>query len=118
MSPAILGWDIGGVNTKVTRLVAATDGPVIRSMCVPFELKHDSGGLTPTLTQAARAVGGAPTDLHAVTKVDLSHRWRLERCPCRSAQPTGRLRPLWWLDRSRPAFSSMSGPLRRISSRS
>ncbi len=23
MSPAILGWDIGGVNTKVTRLVAA-----------------------------------------------------------------------------------------------
>ena len=98
MSPAILGWDIGGVNTKVTRLVAATDGPVIRSMCVPFELKHDTGGLTPTLTEAARAGGGAPTDLHAVTKVDLSHRWRL--------------------DRSRPAFSSMSGPLRRISSRS
>ncbi|MGZ8399670.1 MAG: hypothetical protein ACXWWN_11605 [Gemmatimonadales bacterium] len=60
MSPAILGWDIGGVNTKVTRLEAATDDPVTRSMCLPFELKHGPAGLAPTLTDAARAVGGAP----------------------------------------------------------
>ena len=45
MSTAILGWDIGGVNTKVTRLEAGADGPVIRSMCLPFELKHDPAGL-------------------------------------------------------------------------
>jgi hypothetical protein len=38
MSPAILGWDIDGVNTKVTRLEAATADPVIRSICLPFEL--------------------------------------------------------------------------------
>ncbi len=80
MSPAILGWDIGGANTKVARLVAATEGPVIRSMCVPFELKHDTGGLTPTLTEAARAVGGAPGDLHAVTMTaELSQAFRTKR---------------------------------------
>ena len=45
MSPAIPGWDIGGVNTKVTPLEAATDDPVIRSMCLPFEVKHDPAGL-------------------------------------------------------------------------
>ena len=32
MSPAILGWDISGVNPKVTRLEAPTESPVIRSM--------------------------------------------------------------------------------------
>ena len=80
MSPAILGWDIGGVNTKVARIVAATEGPVIRSRCVPFELKHDTGGLTPTLTEAARAVGGAPGDLHAVTMTaELSQAFRTKR---------------------------------------
>ncbi|MEA2723830.1 MAG: (((gamma-L-glutamylamino)ethyl phenoxymethyl)furan-2-yl)methanamine synthase [Gemmatimonadales bacterium] len=80
MSPAILGWDIGGVNTKVTRLEAATDGPVIRSMCLPFELKHDPDALTPTLTEAARAVGGAPGDLHAVTMTaELSQAFRTKR---------------------------------------
>lgn len=80
MSPAILGWDIGGVNTKVARLVAATEGPVIRSMCVPFELKHDTGRLTPTLAEAARAVGGAPGDLHAVTMTaELSQAFRTKR---------------------------------------
>lgn len=65
MSPAVLGWDKGGVNTKVARLEPGTGGPVIRSACLPFELKHDPAGLTPTLTEAARAVGGAATDLHA-----------------------------------------------------
>jgi len=32
MSPAILGWDISGGNTRVTRLEAPTESPVIRSM--------------------------------------------------------------------------------------
>jgi hypothetical protein len=32
MSPAIPGWDISGVNTRVTRLEAPTESPVIRSM--------------------------------------------------------------------------------------
>jgi len=80
MSPAVLGWDIGGVNTKVARLEAATDGPVIRSACLPFELKHDTAGLTPTLTEAARAVGAATGDLHAVTMTaELSQAFRTKR---------------------------------------
>jgi uncharacterized hydantoinase/oxoprolinase family protein len=54
MSPAILGWDIGGVNTKVTRREAATDSPVIRSMGLPFELKHDPARLAPARTVAWR----------------------------------------------------------------
>lgn len=80
MSLAILGWDIGGVNTKVTRLEVASDGPVIRSICLPFELKRDPGALAPTLTEAARAVGGAPGDLHAVTMTaELSQAFRTKR---------------------------------------
>ena len=80
MSPAVLGWDIGGVNTKVARLEPGTGSPAIRSACLPFELKHDPAGLTPTLTAAARAVGGAPTDLHAVTMTaELSQAFRTKR---------------------------------------
>jgi (4-(4-[2-(gamma-L-glutamylamino)ethyl]phenoxymethyl)furan-2-yl)methanamine synthase len=80
MSPAVLGWDIGGVNTKVARLEPATDGPVIRSACLPFELKLDTAGLTPTLTEAARAVGAATGDLHAVTMTaELSQAFRTKR---------------------------------------
>jgi (4-(4-[2-(gamma-L-glutamylamino)ethyl]phenoxymethyl)furan-2-yl)methanamine synthase len=80
MSPAVLGWDIGGVNTKVARLEGTTDGPVMRSASLPFELKHDTAGLTPTLTQAARVVGGLPTDLHAVTMTaELSQAFRTKR---------------------------------------
>lgn len=80
MSPAILGWDIGGVNIKVTRLEGATDAPVIRSMCLPFELKHDTGALAPRLTEAGRAVGAASGDLHAVTMTaELSQAFRTKR---------------------------------------
>ncbi len=80
MSPAILGWDIGGVNIKVTHLKAAPDGPVIRNVCLPFELKHDPDSLAPTLTEAARAVGGAPGDRHAVTMTaELSQAFRTKR---------------------------------------
>jgi probable H4MPT-linked C1 transfer pathway protein len=100
MSPAILGWDIGGVNTKVARLEAGTDGPILRSTCLPFELEHDTAGLTPTLTEAARAVGGAPGDLHAVTMTaELSQAFRTKRegvgfvlDALEAAFPSGRLR--------------------------
>jgi len=80
ISPAVLGWDIGGVNTKVARLEAAPDGPVIRSVCLPFELKQDTAGLAPTLTEAARLVGATSTDLHAVTMTaELSQAFRTKR---------------------------------------
>ncbi|MDQ3208695.1 MAG: hypothetical protein M3Q37_08820 [Gemmatimonadota bacterium] len=80
MSPAILGWDIGGVNVKVTRLEAGTGCPTLRSLCLPFELKDDTAALIPTLTEAAGAVGGAPGDLHAVTMTaELSQAFRTKR---------------------------------------
>lgn len=100
MSPAILGWDIGGVNTKVARLEVGTDGPVVRSVCLPFELQHDTAGLTPTVREAARAVGGTPGDLHAVTMTaELSQAFRTKRegvgfvlDTLESAFPSGRFR--------------------------
>jgi probable H4MPT-linked C1 transfer pathway protein len=80
MSLPILGWDIGGVNTKVARLEPANDGPLIHSVCLPFELKQDPAGLTRTLTEAARVVGGDATDLHAVTMTaELSQAFRTKR---------------------------------------
>ncbi len=80
MSPAILGWDIGGVNIKVARLETAPDGPVIHSVCLPFELKHEPAGLTPKLAEAVRAVGGAVSDRHAVTMTaELSQAFRTKR---------------------------------------
>jgi probable H4MPT-linked C1 transfer pathway protein len=78
--PAILGWDIGGVNTKVTRLEADTTAPVLRSVCLPFELKRDPAGLASILTRAANAVGATATDLHAVTMTaELSQAFRTKR---------------------------------------
>ena len=78
--PAVLGWDIGGVNTKVARLLATPGGPVIRSACLPYEIKHDPGALVATLMEAARRVGGEPGDLHAVTMTaELSQAFRTKR---------------------------------------
>src|SRR4026209_635693 len=80
MSLPILGWDIGGVNTKVARLEPSSDGPLLHSVCLPFELKKDPAGLPRTLTEAARLVGGDATDLHAVTMTaELSQAFRTKR---------------------------------------
>lgn len=80
MSPAVLGWDIGGVNTKVVRLEGAPDDPVMHSVCLPFELEHHTAGLIATLTKAAEMVGGTLTDLHAVTMTaELSQAFRTKR---------------------------------------
>ena len=78
--PAVVGWDIGGVNTKVVRLLTAPYGPVMRSVCLPYEIKRDPGALVVTLLEAARRVGGGPGDLHAVTMTaELSQAFRTKR---------------------------------------
>ena len=77
---AVLGWDIGGVNTKVARLLSERDAPVIRSACLPYEIKRDPEALVVTLIEAARRVGGEPGDLHAVTMTaELSQAFRTKR---------------------------------------
>ena len=64
---AVLGWDIGGVNTKVVRLQGGPDGLIVRGTCLPYEVKRDPTALVLTLTEAARHVDGHHGDLHAVT---------------------------------------------------
>lgn len=78
--PAILGWDIGGVNTKAARLEAGPRGPVSRSVCLPYEVRHAPNALGPTLTSVARTLGAGATDLHAVTMTaELSQAFRTKR---------------------------------------
>ncbi len=77
---AVLGWDIGGVNTKVARLSAGLDRPLLRSACLPYEIKHDPQGLGDTLARAALSVGGTTGDRHAVTMTaELSQAFHTKR---------------------------------------
>lgn len=77
---AVLGWDIGGVNTKAA-LVAVSPGglaaPRVRS--APLEMERDATSLVPTLRALAGALGGDPV-LHGVTMTaELSQVFRTKR---------------------------------------
>lgn len=77
---AILGWDIGGVNTKAARLSRGAGGPVSRSVCLPYEVQHASGALGSTLRSVARSLDAVPSDCHAVTMTaELSQAFRTKR---------------------------------------
>ncbi len=77
---AVLGWDIGGVNTKAVRLDRGPEGLVVSSTCLPYELKRDPGALGMALIEAAQEVGGTASDLHAVTMTaELSQAFRTKR---------------------------------------
>ena len=61
----VLGWDIGGSNTKICRIV---DGRVAAAISRPFEVKDAPDQLTPLLQElAAEAAEGTVIDAHAVT---------------------------------------------------
>jgi (4-(4-[2-(gamma-L-glutamylamino)ethyl]phenoxymethyl)furan-2-yl)methanamine synthase len=69
----VLGWDIGGVNTKAAR----ADG---RSASVPLELQRDTGGLVPALRSLAVSLGRTLGTAHAVTMTaELSQAFRTKR---------------------------------------
>ena len=77
---ATLGWDIGGVNTKVARV---TGGTVLAVGSRPFELQHDPGALVQVLRELAAETGGSGADTHArdddrgaVADVSDQARWR------------------------------------------
>ena len=77
---AILGWDIGGVNTKAARLRPGAEGFVLRTVSLPYEVQREPGALVPMLLAAARDVGGEPSDIHAVTMTaELSQAFRTKR---------------------------------------
>jgi (4-(4-[2-(gamma-L-glutamylamino)ethyl]phenoxymethyl)furan-2-yl)methanamine synthase len=76
---AVLGWDIGGVNTKAAR-VAGTR--VLAARAVPYEIQRDPAGLTPLLRRLARDLGalGGGDEPHAVTMTaELSQLFRTKR---------------------------------------
>jgi probable H4MPT-linked C1 transfer pathway protein len=61
----ILGWDIGGSNTKVCRVEG---GRVVNAISRPFEVKDAPDQLTAVLQAlAAEAAGGTDVDAHALT---------------------------------------------------
>jgi probable H4MPT-linked C1 transfer pathway protein len=73
----VLGWDIGGVNTKGARVAQAR---VVAARAVPYELQRDPAALAPLLRRLAQDVGAAPGDRHAVTMTaELSQLFRSKR---------------------------------------
>src|SRR5215208_3049198 len=79
-TPALMGWDIGGVNTKAARLTREGEDPVIRTISIPYEVRRDPGALASVLVAAARTIGGEPSDLHGVTMTaELSQAFRTKR---------------------------------------
>jgi len=61
----VLGWDIGGSNTKVCRVES---GRLTASISRPFEVRHAPHELTEFLRRlTAEVAGGVAVDAHAVT---------------------------------------------------
>ena len=78
MSSGVLGWDIGGVNTKGARL----DGiaPLPQTIALPYELQREPAALGAVLRSAALQLGGMPGDRHAITMTaELSQAFRSKR---------------------------------------
>jgi (4-(4-[2-(gamma-L-glutamylamino)ethyl]phenoxymethyl)furan-2-yl)methanamine synthase len=76
----ILGWDIGGVNTKAARVGRGPGEPVSRSVCLPYDLQHAPESLGSTLESVARSLEAGPADRHAVTMTaELSQAFRTKR---------------------------------------
>jgi probable H4MPT-linked C1 transfer pathway protein len=75
----MLGWDIGGVNTKVARV---RDGEVLAVRVRPFELQRDPANLVPLLRELTVDVGADPgaSEPCAVTMTaELSQLFRTKR---------------------------------------
>ena len=71
---SILGWDIGGVNTKAVRW------PDLEGRAAPYEIQYDLSALVPTLRRLADALGGTRDSIHAVTMTaELSQAFRSKR---------------------------------------
>jgi len=78
MSSHIVGWDIGGVNTKAARLDPDTRHS--RSVCLPYEIQHDPSALASVLQSVDRELGGEEGDRYAVTMTaELSQTFRTKR---------------------------------------
>jgi probable H4MPT-linked C1 transfer pathway protein len=81
----ILGWDIGGVNTKAARIglpagAAGAGAPSVRSASMPFEIQRDPEALPSVLRALATGLEYAEGWPHAVTMTaELSQAFRTKR---------------------------------------
>lgn len=78
---AVLGWDIGGVNTKGARVECREGRPaVVESVSAPLEIQRDPDAITGTLVRLAQALGHVDGRPHAVTMTaELSQAFRTKR---------------------------------------
>ena len=54
MTHGVIGWDVGGVNTKVARV----EGGVVRALrSIPYEIHRAPGELAPLIARLSREVG-------------------------------------------------------------
>ena len=73
----VIGWDIGGVNTKIARVA---DGDVLAAATRPFELQRAPETLVALLQELAVGIGAPPDARHAVTMTaELSQMFRTKR---------------------------------------
>ncbi|HEY8794062.1 MAG TPA: hydantoinase/oxoprolinase family protein [Gemmatimonadaceae bacterium] len=73
----VIGWDIGGVNTKAARV---TDEAAIAARSEPFELQRAPATLTARLEAIAAALGADGSESHAITMTaELSQLFRTKR---------------------------------------
>lgn len=72
-----LGWDIGGVNTKVALV---QNGVVVAARTEPYEVQRDPQRLASLLVSLATQVGASGIERHAVTMTaELSQMFRTKR---------------------------------------
>src|SRR5690242_12649857 len=77
MNRAVIGWDVGGVNTKIVRVAR---GKVLGAHAHPYEIQRDPDALVPLLRTLAREIGADETDVHALTMTaELSQMFRTKR---------------------------------------
>ena len=73
----MIGWDIGGINTKIARVES---GVLLHARSHPYEIQRDPLALAPLLRSLANAVGASAHDRHAVTMTaELSQMFRTKR---------------------------------------
>jgi probable H4MPT-linked C1 transfer pathway protein len=77
----VLGWDIGGVNTKAVRVEPRDEGrPAFQCASEPFEVQRNPAALAETLARLAAGLGRADGWSHAVTMTaELSQAFRTKR---------------------------------------
>jgi len=73
----VIGWDIGGVNTKAARVAGDV---ALAARNEPFEIQHAPSALAARLESSAAALGADGSETHAITMTaELSQFFRTKR---------------------------------------